>query len=291
MKMKHYITLIIILFFTTLMVSSCAKQGEAEYPSYLVVDTMIVNAKIGEGSSTARFPFVWLYANNVFRGGFPVGSKIPILDDGEVEIELRPGIYTDGEVVRTDVYFNMKPYKTTVPMKRLETTHVKARFEYEDYINFAVIEDFEDGNIFMEDFDSNPKTKLERTSNNVCEGMYSGLLKVSRIDSANAVAMHTPVTEFSWKVNPNMWIELDFMGNTDLVVGLAGISEGGMNYNLPFISLKPQEEYRKVYLDLTEEIINHRALSVTVYVMAAYNKSYDAEDQRVYFDNFKIITN
>lgn len=289
--MKYFNTTLIVGLLLTLFLSSCVKQGEADYPSYLVVDTMLLKTQPDEGAATTRMPLVWVWANNEFRGGYPVGNKIPLLMDGEVDIELRPGIYTDGEAVRTDVYFNMKAYKETINLKRLETTHIEPTFIYDDYVTFSLVEGFEDGNVFIQDLDNNPNTIMERVRNNARSGEYCGRLKVSPQDSANAVGMHSPLSDFARGGETNMWIELDFKGNTDLVVGIAGLNDMGGQYNLPFISLKPQDDYRKVYLDLTEDIIRERAISVSVYLMAAYNRAYKEENQSVYVDNFKIINN
>lgn len=281
--------------FVVFMGTSCVKQGEVDIPSYLVVDTTMVSAAPEEGSESSRFPFVWVYADNEFLGGYPVGKRIPILQTGEVEIYMRPGTYTNGQVVHTDVYYMMKPYIQDVELKRGEDTHISPVFEYEDYITFSLVEDFEDGNIFKQDFDSNPSTKLVRTQENVFEGQYSGLLEVSRQDSANSVAAVTPIIDFAKKGEALMFLELDYMNATDLVVGIIGLTEGGGEYNRPLISLKPRDDYHKIYIDLTEDIVETRATTVSLYFIVTYNREYDdnpgGSSQKVYIDNVKIINN
>ncbi len=287
--MKYTIQFIVLVAMACIVGSSCVPQGEAEIPSYLLIDTVLLSTQAHQGTESARFPFVWLYVDNDFLGGYPVGHRIPILKDGKVEIELNPGMYTNGQVSRTDVYYAIKPYEEMVELQRGEVSHLTPTFNYEEELQFSLVDDFEAGTAFRFDIDNNKDTYMQRVSDAPFEGNYSGKLSVNPIDNVNAVTMVNSVVQFSKKGKAFMFIEMNYKCNTELLVGIMGVDDSGQKYNIQKIILKPRDTYRKIYLDITEDIVAARAASVAVYFLVQYNERYDNEDQAAYIDNVKVV--
>lgn len=285
--MKYIIKIVILFIGLSTLNIACTKQGPAEIPSYLVVDTVYVETEPGQGTESARFPFVWVYVDNNLLGGFPVGKRIPVLKKGEVKIEMYPGIYTNGQVVRTDVYFMMAPYEATVNLHKDEITHLSPVFKYDEGVEFRLVEDFETGNVFKRDLDANPATFLMRTEEDVYEGTFSGRLLVTSEDTVNAVAMSNPISDTIQ--NRLTFVELDYKCNTDLLLGLIGLDETGEQFNFAKISLKPSDKYHKIYIDITEDIARFQAQSIVLYFVVVYNDRYEQEKQQVLIDNVKVL--
>ncbi len=248
--------------------------------------TTILNS---EGAATHNIVDVHVFANEKFVGTFELPATVPILENGITRLNINAGIKSDGLTSNRQIYpfyapllaeLNLEPGIVT-PLNTAEL----AVFEYfPSGLNFF-IEDFESiGNALQQSPNSTAIFTLTNEPNEVRSG--SGSLRVE-LTPENDYFLAT--TTWDLPVLPrgrDMYMEIDFRGTNALEIGV--ITETPEFTKTFAIGLLPQDEYTKVYIDMTSEISSQFQTSAVKFYFESKLQPGQSEST-ILIDNLKFV--
>ena len=285
---RFIIKFIAIFFFIILIQYSC-NNTEAKIPAYIYIDNIELETNIvTQGAPTQNITDIWVYVDGAAIGVFDKQQLIPILADDfqNTEIILVPGIRDNG--IKQDIQ-NYFLYKEITLNKNLEPgiiDTIDAVFRYVDHAEFVFIEDFENGNIFNKEVDGDEYTSIKITGDNPRSGKKCGIIELTK--DHDLLEATTKLDYYNLPKKGNLvYLELDYKGNNEFVVGISGKDTGGNEYKSDFILLKQQDKWNKIYLNLTKEIQKSGLQSYKIYFRAQYNDK--NETSTIFLDNIKLL--
>jgi len=289
MKLKFSLFYIITLIYLIVMLPSCDNNLEVEIPAYIYIDTIELNTNIfTEGAPTQKITELWVYADNNPVGVFSTNQLIPILstDFSNPKISIFAGIRANGSKSDIQIYFLYSELKIDKELYPGKIDTLTAKFSYSKNANFIFIEDFENGNIFNKDVDKDSKTNITQSTENPINGKYSG--KISLTSENNQIEVTTFQDYYNLPKGGNaIFLEADYKCNTGLIIGLSGKLKNGSEYKVDLIYLKEKENWNKLYLDITSQILNSGLESYKIYFRAVHNS--ENSTSTIFIDNIKLL--
>jgi len=288
----------IVNLFIILIVSSflgCSKLvPKPDIPAYLQIDSFsyTVSSIDTTISQSVAIENVWVYANNLLLGVYILPAKVPVLLDGNVEIQLRPGIKQNG-ISNTRVYYPFyKSHIENINLVRGSTHIIKPTTSYFDYTKIKYRENFETS-IFKLEKTSISNVEIKRTNdpNEVFEGNYSGKIYLTANDT---LAELTSTTEYALPTaGVAVYLELNYKNNTAFEFGIIANQSGG-NVTQTVYSFNPSYDlsgslvWKKIYIDMSTNVSSlSAATSYKIYFYAQRSKS--DNDAIIYLDNIKVV--
>lgn len=261
---------------------------KAEVPTYLVVDTFELTTFGDQGSNSAAITDVWVYDNTGLLGAYELPAEIPILGDGEKEIVLYPGIRENGNSFYPDIYFLYEPDTVVINASQNGEVQVSASTTYDERTQFAFVEGFESGNIFTQSLTSD-STEMKVIDSMALDGNKCGMIEVSESQSPVVVGTNQGYGPFFQRGNL-AYLEMDFKSEVPVTVGYSGITITGEEREFLKVTLKPVEDWRKVYIEFSEEFAGDQIFRVQMVIRADLDPRYTTDTVgRAYFDNLKLI--
>ena len=285
---KFTIKSIFILFFVILFQYSCNDTG-AQIPAYIYIDKIELETNNAiQGAPTQNITDIWVYVDGLSIGVFNKQQLIPILSDdfSNTEVILVPGIRDNG--IRQDIqnYFLYKEISLKGNLKSGVIDTMNAVFKYVDHADFIFIEDFENSNIFNKDIDGDNFTSIKISKKNPRSGKKCGIIELDT--QHKYLETTTKIGYYNLPKSGNLvYMEMDYMGDNEFVVGISGKDIYGNEYQSDFIQLKSQENWNKIYLNLTKEIQESALESYKIFFKAQYNGK--SETTTIYLDNIKLL--
>ncbi len=277
------ITVIILLF----GIGSCGLFDSAdEAPMFIELSSVSVNADEIEGSSGHAIKEIWVAADGQNIGVFEPGTKVPVLDTDETtNMVFFAGIHRNE--IRSD--HTMYPFYDQISLfydySPGGIIEVDLEFNYKENLTFQFIEDFETTNqIFTQEVDGDDSTKLVITNDDTFEGFGSGYAKLDTMNPEIEFATTVNFTDVPTNGTP-VYLEMDYKTEVPLNVGLratVGVNEA----NSYWLALLPNEEWEKVYIDLSELLIQSQLEEYRILMGANVG---DMEEAEFFIDNVKFI--
>ena len=276
------------LFLVAVILSGCKKiNPEVEIPSYIYVPYCdFTTDSLNQGTKLQDFTDVWVFNNNDFIGCYPVGSKIPILAEGNTIIKMRAGVKNVGINSLRSIYPMVQFFETTVDLKRGEVKTIVPNFSYFTGVAFLRQESF-----------SNPGTILAPTiSSDTFLTVYSGSGPEAISGQGNCGFIYLDNTyqvfdaisgssipyQFAGRI---CYLEMHLKTNVDFFVS---VSNGSNDIRLCSTIFKTDGIWKKVYIPLTDNLNSAPTLTNFFLVLHASRPS-AGPDPRIYLDNIKII--
>jgi hypothetical protein len=277
----------ILYCFALSIVLSCEDSPE-DIPFRFDIQSVDLVTTSEEGTSDHNIKDVWVFNQGIDEGVFELPSQIPLLPREDVQnnvIQISPGVRNNGINSAPIIY----PFYTTHfferPLTRNEVEVLNLVFEYREDAKIVFNETFEFGNNFTFDEDGDPASFMGVSDSEVFEGERSG--HISLKDSVDIAEVGTAITFTEWPSNGSpIFMEVNFKADIELVVGLTGTLGNGSVKNYFFV-LNPTDEWKKVYIDLTFQVIDSGLASYKVLFSAGLQESQSEGD--IYIDNVKII--
>jgi len=284
-----------VLISTVMIFTSCNKfEGDITIPAYLQVDTIYFSTDYTvQGENTHEITDLWIYVDDQQMGVFELPAKFPLLYNGKHKLEIRAGIKLNGiSSTRTPnpmmkpIVFNDFEFHPDSVQKLNNLV-----FQYYNTVKFAWIENFESGNLTIEET-SNSDTSIRITSpaNNpeayLSENSkYSGIINLS-----NSRSFYNGWTFSSYEL-PGLespaFLEMDFKTDNYMTVGLLVSYSGGYK-SVPLVVLNYSEEWNHIYINLTPTISQYPgAYNFKILFEAALDK--DKALANIYLDNLKLM--
>jgi hypothetical protein len=287
-SMKAFLKYILFFSFIIGVFGGCDDfRNPDQIPAFLFIDYPTKTPGVGEGASSHNITEAYLYINDEFLGAYTPGRSYPVLNTGRTKITIFFGIRMNNLDDMPNIYNIYGRYEVMMDFEPGRTDTIRPDARYAPAANFVYVEDFEGPHIYTVDLDNDPATSLRLVAGGPAEGGQCGMLTVTEANPVTEVG-----TEQQYLIstigNP-VFMEIDYRGNTDLYIGLIGYDN--LNPPLPFykIHLFPRDEWRKVYIELTEEIIQLRRQNYRFTLMAIYNPTLNITEQQVFVDNIKLI--
>jgi len=275
------------LILPVLALSACNIINPAEpVPAYLHVEPFVFStADISQGSADHKIEDVWVYIDDDLQGVYELPATFPVIANGYHTIKLRPGIYFNGVKASRFPYPFYSIYDTLINFMPGNEHVIAPSATYTAGLDFTN-ENFDSGGGIIFDTTSVSKAKMEVTNipGEVYEGTGTGK---AILDSAHSVmeiatgALFLPVLG-----SQRTFIEVNYRSTIPLVVGL--IANGYTPDHVSIITLKPNTEWNKLYLEITNPA--HALSEATSFQVFFYARIYDVNStDTVYLDNFKVI--
>ncbi len=286
------------LFFSFLLLGlgSCnIINPSEEEPTFVTVEPYIYTA--GEdGSNSVKITDGWIYVGGEFLGAFEFPFSIPVLQEGEQQVIIDPGIKTNGIAAIPDIYPFYERYETTINLAK-EDVVIKPQTTYKDNAKLVFVENYESGaQRFNNELDGDPETKVVVLEEDprIFEGDHSGYIYLEESHSLVGVSSSL-ITEFP-SFNSFAFIELDFKTDIPFIIGITGFNGFGEPISGDFsFGINTSEDWNKIYLNIGEALTIARQSGAELYhielraQIPIENGEFTRENAEIYLDNVKLI--
>jgi len=281
-----------IFTFFCLLLSACTDEEE-RIPAYIRIEPFTVNA-VG-GTEWHKITEAWVYVEDKFLGGYTLPAIVPVLEEGEGDIEVFPGVKENGLLQTPGLYPFLARHSSKVALVPGQTTTLQPATNYLPEAVFTWTVDrttFNNTTIVLEDRDGDPATTFEF----VTDGAFEGRSVKLAVDTA-----HT-VNEIVTEVVPNLpntgdrpvWLEMHYRNDLPFELWVLGTNGSGSNeLAQPIYQFSPSANWNKIYINLTEFLVamqqsNHR-LFYRVLLQKNVSGQYDQLEGEVFLDNLRLI--
>lgn len=259
---------------------------EDPIPAYLYIEDIEFTVKPGQGTASERISEAWFYANDEFLGAYSLPALIPVLAEGATEVIIFPGVRVNGISMSPDIYPFYTRYTVTVDLQAPQTDTIYPQTEYIDQVQFAFIEDFEVTNIFADDRDGDPVTRIEPSGAMAFEGNRSGRIVLSAEHPTLEVAQ-LPLLDNLPQDGSRVFLELNYLNSTELGVGLVGHEPGLPVTSNIAVVLRIREDWNKIYIELTDALRASQLSAYQVLFTAFHDPGNDTSE--IFLDNIKLV--
>ena len=259
---------------------------DGDIPSYLKIEEISLETIEIQGESSHKILDVWISADGVNLGVYPLPAQIPIIPNApETDLIIFAGIRNNGIQSNPIIYPFYEKIERTENLRPPEELNLSLNFRYNTTAKFALIENFENSNIFTVDLDENPLTELKKSSDDVMYGNAAGMIL---LDDTNRTLQVATAKDFVLPVDGTaVFLEIDYKNDIDLLVGLIGVEEATFTKFFKLV-LPPQEEWNKIYVDFSEDLANSQFSAYKVLFGAELNTD-EVDKATILLDNIKLI--
>lgn len=272
--MKHFNIFIVFLLISLI---SCKKPPNGGIPSYIQIDSVVLNTTPAQGSGQNGINTLWVESEGEEIGTFEFPNVIPALVQGNKEIIINAGIHVNGDYFNRKIYPAYKPYIANVNFQQKDTLKITPVFEYYDDINFLINENFEVGNIF---------SSSTRTNATDAVNIDGRCLHINLNQTDNTVKILTS-SSYQLPTLGRTYIELQTKYTNDFALGLQILENGSVveeTYVQVFVNTS---DWVYIYQDVTQLLSN---INAEAYVFFLQSSLYpDSTSTDIYIDNFKVI--
>jgi hypothetical protein len=279
----------LFLVLTAFIFSPGCDTEEEPIPSYIKVNPIQLSTTTDEGSNSHKIEYAFIYINEEFLGGYFIPSTIPILQEGDVTIQIDPGVKANGLSFNPDIYPFYQRYEANITLTPGEVTEINPTTKYRENCAFPIQEEFNStSHIFTADIDENPSTVIEISTLDAFEGT-SGRIELT---SANpSIIFGSDFNRNDLRSLPDngtaVWLEVNFKGDTEIIFGLIAIDDFGNPESFPEYGINRTSTWNKVYFDLSQIIRDPRFVAFQVFGGATLPSG--ATEATVLLDNIKLV--
>ncbi len=268
---------------------ACDQEAQkAEVPVFLTLQDAQVQSPVAQDGNTHAINEVWIYADSLLLGAFPIPGTVPIIPKREtILVEIHAGIRENGQASQPVIYPFYASLERVIRVVEGGNQTINLGFSYLSHSKFAWVETFDGQHSLKDDIDQNEGTRIVIASS----PMFSGGVGRGFVTSADPeleVASSFPVDDIPTDGSP-VFLELDFVGDIDLAVGLRGRSQAIPPVSAYKIVLFATEDREKVYIDFTPELQASALDAYQITFRASYDQQAGLDTQYIYLDNIKWI--
>ena len=271
------------IFLISILIYGCTGSHVADVPTFINIEEVGFRSDPGQGSENQNLSEVWMYADSLFLGAYPVPSRIPVLGSGGLTLEFFAGIRENGQATSPVIYPMMRSALESVEAREGQDILITPVFQYREKVKFSMIEDFENGNQFNDDMDGDAETALQRTVEDGIEGT-SAKATVSSDHPILEVGNSFPIRDLP-DDGSSVFLEMEYRSDISLAVGRQNPS-GEKFYKL---ILFPSLEAQKIYVNFTGETANTRGEPVKIIFNASFDPAQGKPNQEIIIDNLKLL--
>ncbi len=284
---------LLTLTFVCTLLAGC-KQDDIT-PSWIKIDQFTLTTdEPTQGSNSHNITDAWIYIDSKPIGVFELPCHVPVLEEGEHELLIFPGIKNNGISDTRVRYPFYTPYETIINLTLDDTLAVNPATQYKNSLTFAYIEDFEGAGISFAKGPTSDTNMVFVTKTEFPDIVKYGE-KCGGIFTNNIDSIYTGSTLESLvlpKVS-EVYLEIDYRNNNSLAMGtIARYPDGSTFERTPYIVMNPQETgeevWKKIYIDLKEDVsVDVNVSSFEIFFIAVLDAANVTGN--VYVDNIKVV--
>lgn len=288
------IFLVSIPVITGLFLKSCS-EDDSYVPSYLEIDSVLVDASSIEGNSVHHITSIQIYHNNKTVGTFPIPCRVPINAEGSDSIQIQAFVKNNGNSQNNVPYRVLDLLQMKVDFKRKETVKVVPKFKYRSNVNVVWQEDFESGNstlvaIRINDGD---KTAVVNSPFDLF-GKFNGISKTfsakfNPVDSLKFMdlAYFERIKSLPWD-GREVFMEFDIKTDIPVTLALKRYFDGGEQY-VPYMTVNPTNGiWKRIYSNLVYEIQGQPLSTQYDVYLSADKQATFTGNHEILFDNIRL---
>ena len=270
---------------------SCNIINPAEpVPSYMVISPFQFTIKdISQGSASNKIEDVWVYVDGNLQGVYELPAAFPVLESGTHSIRCWPGIYFNGIKSQRFPYPFYTSYDTTITLEEGKETAIQPRSFYTAGLAFTNEEfDSQGGIIFDSTSQSLTSVVITTDTAEILEGTGSG--KIFMDSTRYKMEIATQSLALPHVGSQRTFVEVNYKTTHLLNIGIYPDLTGTTS-KLNLITLKPNTEWNKLYLEITNALLYYgsEASTFKIYFNATFTDP--ASTGTILLDNFKVINN
>ncbi len=263
---------------------------EEQVPAYLEINEFTLSTQAGsQGSANERITEVWVFVDGVFLGMYDLPALVPVLKAGPTEVRVEAGIRDNGIASFPDIYPFYEPYKVNLDLKANETAIINPTTTYISEAKFAFIEDFEDTRprVFTQILKGT--TEIERTTDDVFEGSYSGRFSLTRENQPVLEIASSAIFSGLQEDGVFVYLEVNYKADAPVVWGFVGEPDpiaGPLGFYDPGFSAK--NEWNKIYFNLSQLLFD---IQLDEYQIGfqAFLTAESPDSATILLDNIKLV--
>ena len=264
-----------------------------QIPAYLRIETFVLNTQGNEGSNSHKITDAWIYVGGEFLGAYPLPATVPVLQAGEQELIIDPGIKDNGIEALPEIYPYYQRFRTTLNLKEGQTETIRPQTRYKENLTFALREEFE--TVFhslSDDFDENEATSVSYDTGEAFEGSGSGRIVLTAANPTIEVASNIRLRTLPTDGSAQVYLEMDYKTDTKLDIGLRGYNTNGIGATSYSRGVNAKRSWNKVYINLTDPLIDSQLDSYQLMFRANFpsgEQGFNQSEAIILLDNLKII--
>jgi hypothetical protein len=287
------------IIFTVILIQACQILDKPELiPAYIEVDEFTLTVNSNQGSESNKIKDCWVYADSKLVGVFELPAKVPILLNGEVNIQVYPGIYKNGVENERVIYPFYTYLDTTLNLNPNSVTKMNPVITYKDNLNYW-IEDFEDPGFKLNLFVTNSDTTMFIAKQSQYSGLFEGDAGLIKMSSNNILCeMRTDEPLFDdlpRDLGTPAYFEMNYKCNHSFLFGLLDNNSGLSSYNkTTLITFNPTTDnngipqWNKTYLYIPDVTNFYQNADKFDFFFSVLNND-GTDGIEVYVDNLKVI--
>lgn len=293
--MKNYIILVTILF---LFVGCGVFDKPETIPSYVEIDEFVLTTTSSQGTSDHKITDAWVFVDKEFVGVYELPARIPLIANGEHQVEIYPGIYKNGVQAERVIYPFYTFFDTTYNLIPDETLIISPEIGYVNDLNWWV-EDFEDPSFKWILFPSGSDTTMfvaePSEYPNLFEG-NAGLIEMASTTVYCEMRTEEPMfNDLPRMFSDDAYMELNYKCNHQFILGLLHNNTGLSAYDkqtlitfYPTTDENGEAQWNKTYLYIPDVTNFFQQATEFDFFISILNND-GMEDVEVYVDNFKVL--
>lgn len=255
---------------------------EEQIPAFLCIDSISMNSS-GHGNNVNDIVDAWVFDNEQLVGVYEMPAVVPILNSGEANIRIRPGVKLNGQAASRWRYEFLEDFVGTVELFEDSVVCLNPTLSYKDGVQTPWIEDFE------------TVSQQSLTVTSISEETVAIVTGSEAYDTRSARLTLSPSeTFFECKSNQtfdlpdagaSVILEFSYKGNYPLIVSVISTNAGG-SVQTPIYQVSESDEWKHIYISLTN-IASTYFSAVHTPVFGYKRESFD-DEINVYLDNIKL---
>ncbi len=271
--------------------TGCDGKEEA-IPTYLeILPFELTTDYVNQGSASSKIVDAWLYVGTEFLGAYELPATVPFLASGATDITVFPGIKVNGFASLPEINNFYERFEVNVDLQEGEVTTIQPTTRYKESVVFPFIENFDGTHILDEDEDGNTNTFITVSSVGALENA-SGYAQLDvdniEIEAATNVRFENLPTN-----NTLVYLEMDYKTDIQFAIGLIGHRMNAPEAQQYIIVLNTQEDWNKIYIDLTSELaasaLDEYQLVINAILPVNADGGFSQEEGNLYLDNIKLV--
>lgn len=284
--MQHKtIFFIYLLTAFVLMQSSCGLLSvQGPEAAFIEIPSIEFTHNAEKGPYDHNIKHIEVFFEGSSLGYYEVPLTLAVIPTMETSsLVIRPAIRENGKANGITNYIMMTNHTVTQKFEVDEFYTIIPQFDYAENLIFDYVETFESGNSIEFDLDNIDTSRMVRTQDEARNGASSGLLS-GEIAEATRSATDFVFTDLD-NGGRDVYLEMSYLNNDDFIFGLVAVNTGFPNQEIPLINLVDRDEWNKLYVKLTNIILNNPAEGYRLY----YQLDASSSTSKVFIDNVKLL--
>jgi len=279
---KYYISIIGIMLF----LASCDFfDSTDQLPMYFNIDNVSLQTTNSQGFNTHKISDIDVFADGASVGVFNIPASVPVLKTKEqLDIEFIGVIRNNGIASNPIRYPFYKTQSFNFPFEENGTEVLELDFEYSEQSKQILVGDFEITNPFTVNYDNNPDIEFKRSG----ESEYGDFCGKITLDEAGDFFEKSTFTKIDRSVvfGGPVYLEMDYKNEIPFGIGVLKLQTGQFFVPEYRVALKKQEEWNKVYVELTEIFSDNQIEQFTILIGSSSGTSAKGS---IWIDNLRIV--